>query len=181
MPQLRFGIKGGYDVIDNKINMDILNANNRLGFQIGGTMELMFPAVALGGELSVLYGRQQYDTDNSEYDISEYNYLRVPLSIKKKFSVAGLFGVFVSAGPYIEFKLSGGDMALKESINDQWKTKSYGAGVSAGVGIEALNHLELGMYYRKHLTDNYGSDKPRIEEIWEKHPQSWSIDLTYFF
>ena len=112
--QLRFGVKGGFDVSSNRINKDILNTHNRLGFQIGGTMELMAPIVGWGGELSVLYGHQKGDdgkTDaGNEYNVKDYNYLRVPLNLKKKFSVVGLFGVFIQAGPYAEFRLSGGDV-----------------------------------------------------------------------
>lgn len=178
--QLRFGLKGGYDVSSNHINKDILNASNRLGFQVGGTMELMAPILGLGGELSVLYGHQQYDVEvgDSGYDLSNYDYLRVPLNLKKKFSLIGLLGVFIQAGPYVEFKINGGDF---KDIDNQYKSKSFGAGVNAGAGVELLNHLELGMYYRKALTDNYGDDTPDFGDIWKKKPDSWSVDLTYFF
>lgn len=189
--QLRFGVKGGFDVSSNRINKDILNASNRLGFQIGGTMELMAPIIGLGGELSVLYGHQQFDVKGTkstvsggttpEYELSDYNYLRVPLNLKKKFSVVGLFGVFIQAGPYVEFKLSGADFEEKGGIDKQWESKSFGAGVNAGAGIELMNHLELGMYYRKQLTDSYDDDAPSIGDLWKKKPDNWSVNLTYFF
>lgn len=178
--QLRFGLKGGYDVSSNDINKDILNASNRLGFQVGGTMELMAPILGLGGEISVLYGHQQYDVKggDSGYDLSNYDYLRVPLNLKKKFSLIGLLGVFIQAGPYVEFKINGGDF---KDIDNQYKSKSFGTGINAGAGVELLNHLELGMYYRKALTDNYGGDTPDFGDIWKKKPDRWSVDLTYFF
>jgi hypothetical protein len=184
--QLRFGLKGGFDVSSNRLNKDILNAHNRLGFQVGGTMELMAPIVGWGGELSVLYGHQKFDIDGvkgkegQDYDISSYNYLRVPLNLKKKFSVVGLFGVFIQAGPYIEFKLSGADVKDKGNIGEQWKSKSFGAGLNAGAGVELLNHLEIGMYYRKSLTNNY-DDNAGFGNILKKKPDNWSVDLTYFF
>lgn len=182
--QLRFGLKGGFDVSSNRINKDILNTSNRLGFQIGGTMELMAPIVGWGGELSVLYGHQKGDdgrTDaGAEYKVEDYNYLRVPLNLKKKFSIVGLFGVFIQAGPYAEFKLSGADVERKGGIDDQWEAKSFAAGINAGAGVEVLNHLELGMYYRKSLTDNYG-DKAGWENVIKKRPDNWSVNLTYFF
>lgn len=178
--QLRFGVKGGYDVISNDINKNIMNADNRLGFQAGVTMELMIPVVGLGGELSALHGHQQYDvkSGDSGYDLSDYDYLRVPLNLKKKFSLIGLLGVFIQAGPYIEFKINGGDF---KDIDNIYKSKSFGTGINAGAGIELLSHLELGMYYRKALTDNYGDDTPDFDDIWKKKPDSWSVDLTYFF
>ena len=109
--------------------------------------------------------------------MKDYNYLRVPLNLKKKFSVVGLFGVFIQAGPYAEFRLSGGDV---EKLDQQWKSKSYAMGLNAGAGVELLNHLELGMYYRKSLTDNYG-DKAGWENVVKKRPDNWSVNLTYFF
>lgn len=179
--QLRFGLKGGFDVSSHRINKDILNTHNRLGFQVGGTMELMAPIVGWGGELSILYGHQKGDdgtTDaGNEYKVTDYNYLRVPLNLKKKFSILGLFGVFIQAGPYAEFKLSGADV---ERLDDQWKAKSFAAGLNAGAGVEVLNHLELGLYYRKSLTDNYG-DKQGWENVVKKRPDNWSVNLTYFF
>lgn len=181
--QIRFGLKGGFDVSSNRLNKDILNTHNRLGFQVGGTMEVMAPIVGWGGELSVLYGHQKGDDnvaakDNAEkYNISDYNYLRVPLNLKKKFSLLGVVGVFIQAGPYIEFKLSGGDV---EKLDKQWDAKSFGAGLNAGAGVEVLSHLELGMYYRKSLTNNYG-EKAGWENVVKKRPDNWSVNLTYFF
>lgn len=178
--QLRFGLKGGFDISNNAINKNILNTGNRLGFHVGGTMELTAPVIGLGCELSVLYGHQRYDVKatDSGYDLSDYNYLRVPLNLKKKFSVLGLLGVFVQAGPYVEFKLSGGDFS---NIDKQYKSKSFGTGINAGAGMELMNHLELGMYYRKALTSNYKKDTPSFNDIWKKKPDTWSVDLTYFF
>lgn len=184
--QLRFGLKGGFDVSSNRLNKDILNAHNRLGFQVGGTMELMAPIVGWGGELSVLYGHQQNEVKgvksdpNKSVSLSDYNYLRIPLNLKKKFSIMGLFGVFIQAGPYAEFKLSGGDFKDQGNAIEQYKSKSYGMGLNAGAGVELLNHLELGMYYRKSLTDNYG-DNAHWENIVKKRPDNWSINLSYFF
>lgn len=180
--QLRFGLKGGFDVSNNRLNKDILNTSNRLGFQVGGTMELMAPIVGWGAELSLLYGHQEFNIKGTKADdiesakISDYNYLRVPLNLKKKFSVLGLFGVFIQAGPYAEFKLSGGDVSLEK----QYKSKSFGAGLNAGAGVELLNHLEVGMYYRKALTDNY-SDSKGWGNIVKNKPDNWSVNLTYFF
>lgn len=51
-------------------------------------------------------------------------------------------------------------------------------GFDAGAGVELLKHLEIGMYYRKALTDNYSSSS---EGRLEKRPSNWSVNLTYFF
>lgn len=178
--QIKFGIKGGFDVSNNRINKDILNAHNRLGFQIGATTDFRVPIVGLGFELSALYGHQEYDVKDEKYNLSSYNYIRVPLNLKYKFNFVGLFGVFISAGPYAEFKLSGGDLEGKGNIAEQWKAKSFGAGINAGAGVSLLSHLELGMYYRKSLTNNY-NDNNGLGNLLKNKPDNWSVNLTYFF
>lgn len=177
--QIKFGVKGGFDVSSNRINKDVLNASNRLGFQIGLTTEARVPIVGLGFELSALYGHQEYNVKQEGYNLSDYNYIRVPLNIKYKYNFLGLFGVFASAGPYAEFRLSGGDLENK-SIAKQWEAKSFGAGINAGAGVSLLSHLEVGMYYRKSLTNNY-SDNSGLGNMLKKKPDNWSINLTYFF
>ena len=175
--QLKFGVKGGFDVSNNRINKDVLNASNRLGFQIGLTTDVRVPIVGLGFELSALYGHQEYDLKDEKYDLSSYNYIRVPLNIKYKYNFVGLFGVFVAAGPYAEFKVSGGNL---KSVSEEWKSKSFGAGVNAGAGVSLLSHLEVGMYYRKSLTNNY-SDNDIFKNMLKKKTDNWSVNLTYFF
>ena len=176
--QVRFGLRGGFDVSNSRINKDILNANNRLGFQVGGVAEVMAPIVGWGAEAAVLYGHQKFDVTNENYTLTNYNYLRVPVSLKKKFSIVGLFGVFIIVGPYAEFRLSGGDLERSGNVIEQYKSKSFGMGFDAGAGVELLKHLEIGMYYRKALTDNYSNSS---EGRLERRPSNWSVNLTYFF
>lgn len=176
--QVRFGLRGGFDVSNNRINKDILNANNRLGFQVGGVAEVMAPIVGWGAEAAVLYGHQKFDVTNENYTLTNYSYLRVPVSLKKKFSIVGLFGVFIIVGPYAEFRLNGGDLERSGNVIEQYKSKSFGMGFDAGAGVELLKHLEIGVYYRKALTDNYSNSS---EGRLERRPSDWSVNLTYFF
>lgn len=183
--QVRFGVRGGFDLVDNAINDKILDSSNRLGFQIGGVLEVMSPMLGLGAELSVLYGHQEFDVDKKDYEYSDYRYIHVPLNVKKTFGLLPKLGIFLSAGPYANFKLEGGNLKhLKKEIETQYKSKGYGIGINAGAGVKLLDKCELGMYFRKQLTDNY-SDKPVsgseiIDGLVDK-PDNWSLKLSYFF
>lgn len=180
--QIRFGVRGGFDVSDNRVNKDILNTSNRLGPQIGGVLEVMAPIVGWGAETGIIYGMQQFKIEEKNKDLKDYHCLRVPLNLKKKFSVAGLFGVFLVAGPYAEFKLSGGDLYNDGNLVKQYKSKSFGMGLNAGGGVEILSHLEIGMYYRKALTNEYsGEASDLVGEVLKKKPSNWAVNLTYFF
>ena len=180
--QVRFGVKGGIDVIDHKISSDMLRVSNRLGYQLGPTVEAMLPGSGFGAELSLLYGRKEYDVKEKEHDvdISNYDYISIPLSLKKRFGITSLFSVFVSAGVFADLKLSGGDIDIDDYI-EEYKSKNFAAGVNAGAGVRVLSHFDLGLYYRATLTDKYSIDNPDFSKLNKKKFQSWSVGLTYFF
>lgn len=180
--QTRFGIKGGVDVIDHKISTDILDVKNRLGFQLGPTLEIMAPGSGIGAELSLLYGHKEYTTEDkvANTEISDYNYIYIPLTLKKRFGLISSLGIFISAGGFAEVKLDGGDVKIDRAIDDL-KAKNFAAGLTAGAGVRLLNHFDLGMYYRAALTEKYSADKPEWSTLKDKKYQSWTVGLTYFF
>ena len=180
--QIRFGAKAGIDVADHKISTDMLNVKNRLGFQLGGTMEFGVPLTGIGGELSLLYGHKEYKTEDkvADTDISDYNYISIPLVIKKRFGIVPMVGVFVSGGVFTEIRLSGGDLKVDEYIDD-FKAKNFAFGLTAGAGVSLLSNVDLGLYYRATLTDRYSVDNPDWGKLNDKKYQTWTVGLTYFF
>jgi len=179
--QIRFGVKGGFDVAENKISKNVLNAHNRLGFQVGPTLGFNIPFTGLGINTGLLYGHKQYDVDNNDEgaDVSDYNYLMVPIDLKKSFSLLGTLGIFVKGGPYGEFKLSGGD--FKNDIGDKIKSKSFGMGLNFGLGVNLFSKLDVGMDYRFKLTDNYDDDKPSFGDYFStRKDKTWNVYLTYY-
>ena len=180
--QVKFGLKAGFDVSENKINKDILNAHNRLGFQVGPVMNISIPLIGLGVDAGLLYGHKQYDVKNDdEGDLSDYNYLMVPVNLKKSFSLLGTLGVFVKGGPYAEMKLSGGDFKFSDTT-EKIKSKSFGMGLNFGFGVNIFSKLELGMDYRFKLTDNYNDDTPQgLDYFTTKKDKTWNVNLTYLF
>lgn len=180
--QIRFGVKGGVDVINNKISTDILDVNNRLGYYIGPTVEFMAPGPNFGFELSVLYGRKEYEVENNQVDasISDYDYISVPLSIKKRFGLGSLAAIFLQVGAFGNVKIEGGNISMNNVV-DQYKAKTFHAGVHAGAGVTLLSHLEFGMYYRTVLTDNYSDEGPDWEKFNDQNTTNWSVGLSYYF
>lgn len=180
--QLRFGVKGGIDVIDHRIDIDMLKVSNRLGYQVGATMEFMSPGVGLGAELSVLYGRKEYKIEDKQVNanISDYDYISIPLVLKKRFGLTSLLGVYISGGAFANVKIDGGDFSLSDTV-DKYKSKEFEAGVLASAGLRLLNNFDLGLYYRATLTERYSADHPDIKKIDDKHFQTWTVGLTYFF
>ncbi|MEN9918809.1 MAG: hypothetical protein RL662_1245 [Bacteroidota bacterium] len=181
--QVRFGIRGGLDVVSNRINEKLFQSQNKLGVQVGGVMELGLPLVGFGGEIAVLYGYQKYEVKDVDVSVSNYHYIMIPLNAKQRFRPIPALGLFLAAGPLISFKLDGEKAEMTEisEVVDHYKTKTFAAGFNVGGGISFLKNLELGMYYRKILTDNYSDQKPGLSGIWRNRPDNWTVNLTCFF
>lgn len=183
--QIKWGIKAGFDVVDHKINTSILNTKNRLGFQVGPTVEFGIPL--LGGlETGLLYGHKEYKTEfkdaalaEGDASISDYNYLTLPLNLKKRWGL-GLAGVFIYGGPYATLKLSGGDFNIKQ-YTEEIKSKNFGVGLNFGGGVNLFSKVDVFLQYRVDLTDRYSETKADLSNFADKKHQSWTVGLAYLF
>lgn len=177
--QIRLGVRGGFDVADHKITTDILNVSNRRGYQIGPTLEVPIPLVGFAIDASLLYGRKEFKIEEkkTQADISNYDYLTLPISLKKRFDINSDFGIFVSAGGFATVKLNGGDLKLAK---EEFMSKDFAFGVNAGAGVRLFKNFDLGLYFRSQLTENYSSENIDVKKISEKKFQTWNVALTYY-
>lgn len=177
--QIRFGIRGGYDVADHKISTDILNVSNRRGYQIGAALEIPIPLIGLGLDASLLYGRKEFKVKEKtvEANISDYDYLTLPISLKKRIDISSDFGIFILAGGFATVRLKGGNLNVAK---EEFLAKDFSLGVNAGAGVRLFKHFDLGMYFKSQLTDNYSTENINIKKISEKNYQTWTVALTYY-
>lgn len=177
--QFRIGIKGGYDIISHKINSDILNANNRLGFQVGLTAELLSIA-GLGVETAVLYSHKEYKIEEktTNSSLTDYDYISIPINLKKRFDITDLFGVFGVAGVFGDVRINGNNI---EYLGEQYKTKNFAMGLNLGFGLKLLKDFDLGLYYKHTLTENFKTDKPELSDLKNKKQKDWTVSLSYYF
>ncbi|WP_165020364.1 porin family protein [Dysgonomonas sp. ZJ279] len=179
---VRYGFRGGIDVINPSFNSDALKVSNRVGYQLGASLDLTVPIIGLGLETGALFGRHNYDSNslmqNQNNDISSFNYLQVPAFIKQKFSILGLAGLYFTAGAYGNIKLSGGDLTLDGA---KYEAKGFQTGLSGGAGVSLLNHLELGFIYRHKLGDTYSSSTTDLSRYNKVDRNIWSITAAYYF
>lgn len=177
---VRYGLKGGVDVADHKVKTDMFNVENRVGFHVGGVLQLNIPLTGFGVETGLQYGRKSYKVSNEEgaEDISNLNYLTVPIMLRKSFSVFGLAGIYFKAGVFGNFKVDGGELTMENG--SKYNQREFQSGLDTGVGVSLLNHLELGMQYRYMFTDTY--DQPEVKDHFKKvDRQTWTVSLAYLF
>lgn len=182
--QIRLGFKGGIDVADHKLKSLILDSENRVGFQIGPVVEIPIGLVRLN--IGAQYGYKEYKITSHDRgaDISEYKYISIPINLTKRIGIIPkLAGVFFTGGAYGNIKLSGGDLCFTDASHtwEELKARNFGMGVSAGLGVQLFEKMDVGLYYRCNLTDNYSSDKGNISNFKDKKYQAWSVGGIYFF
>lgn len=180
--QIRVGVKGGIDIIDNDIVSDIFKVTNNSGYQIGGTLEALVPTSKFGVEASVLYCLKKYDVEDkaNNASISDYNYISIPINFKQRISIGGPIGLFAVGGVYGNVKVKGGDFTINQVANS-YKAKDFAFGLNAGAGISILGHVDIGVYFRGELTERYAYEYMDAATFQNKKFQTWSVGATLFF
>lgn len=181
--QIKFGVKGGVNVSKASISKEVLATKNVTGFNIGPMVEFQLPLVGVGMDAALLYSQKGFKAqDDGGIDKSmKTDYLEIPVNFKWKIGIP-LVKFFLAAGPYINFRVAGDKIwEIPGGVGDQLKSKSFGAGLNFGAGVELLSHLQLGFNYGLGLTDDYktfnGSD------ILDGNGKSrgWSINAAILF
>lgn len=156
--QFHLGVRGGLNVAAVRFDSDLFSEGTQSGFHIGPTIELMVPGIGVGVEVAALYSQKGLYNDLEKRNLS-VDYIDVPVNLKLKLGIP-LIKAYLSAGPYASFCL--GDIG-KNSLDDikhQFKTRTFGAGVNFGAGLEVFSAIQVGFNYGLGLTDDYSTSNP---------------------
>ncbi len=168
---VRLGIKTGVNLSKASFSWNTLNPDNFTGFQVGPIMEFHLPIIGLGMDAAILYSEQGFKLDEESQETQSID---LPVNLKYKIKLLNIIGVYGTAGPYASFRISGDNFSIAD-INDQFKYKTFGAGLNFGFGVEILKHLQVGANYQLSLTDDYSVKDYSVKM------KTWSVTATYFF
>lgn len=192
----RFGVKAGMNVDKIHVNKDDIKANfdgeNRCGWQAGVTTEFTVPVIGIGMDLSLMYSRM-----NSEVEYTDLNgfvqtektgkdFLEIPLNLKYKLSLPAINKIVI---PYF---YTGPSLALKlgKKNNNFLTTKTAQWGWNLGLGVELIQHLQIGAGYTfginnivKTIDKTIGmpSALPGVENDVKIKNSYWTISAAWMF
>lgn len=157
--QFRIGPRIGTEINSLRLNKDIFNNDNRAGFTGGVQMEFTVPIVNIGFDLSVMYvhrvsssvadkGNTTGEWVNSSR-LKNRDYIEIPLNFKYKIGLPVIGKVFT---PYLFTGPSLSVLTSKSAINDAFKNKKFDVAWNFGVGVQLINHLQIGASYGLGLT-----------------------------
>jgi hypothetical protein len=185
--QLKIGVKAGVNLskvsfsgADMPDDWDSV-VENLTGFQVGPILELTAPYGGFGFDIALLYSQQGFKTKNIKEDYKTGT-LEIPLNLKGKLKFSDNFGGYITAGPYAGFVLS-------NNLGEQFKSKTFGAGLNLGAGFELLSHFQIGVNYKLGLTDDFGRDliivkdenDPGHKAAFNGKQRVWSVSAALFF
>lgn len=174
--QLRFGVKGGLNITSVHFDSDLLKSDNVTGFHIGPMIEATMPLLGFGFDAALLYSQKGMESSSSGVKTTmKTSYIDVPVNLKWKFGLP-IVKAYLAAGPYASFRV-GGDK-IWNVLNDQLETKSFGAGLNFGAGVEVFNHLQVGFNYELGLTDNFSAEKLDLSS---NKNRGWTISAAILF
>lgn len=178
--QFRWGIKVGMDVNKMSFDTSALESSNRTGFTGGLMTEFTVPIIGIGLDASLMYTHKGNNLKDKEDGATvKYNtdYLSIPVNLKYKFGlpvVGRLVSPFVYTGPCFSFLTS------KKAVSDFFHNKTCDMSWNVGLGVQLLNHLQIGAQYGFGINDaaKVVMDDNKIEKV---KNNTWTITAAYLF
>lgn len=179
--QIKFGLKGGLNVMDMSLSSDVVDASNRTGFFVGPTVRFNLPIVGLGVDASALYDQRDAKLDVDGYGEKNISRKSINIPINARYGIGlGTFGsVFLFAGPQFSFNV--GDKDIKEI---DWEWKSSELSVNVGAGLMFLKKFEISANYNIVCgkSGEYRFKASDIEKVLNKgRANAWQISAAYYF
>lgn len=188
--QVKFGLKGGFNVSNMSLSQEVLETSNRMGFFVGPTVKVTLPLTGLSFDLSALYNQSDSKLAD-EKGVKEKNvsnkYIDIPLNARYGIGL-GSFDVFAFAGPQVSFNVGHENMnwGSSESYKTNFQMKKSLFSVNLGIGatiskiqLTANYNIPVGKTGELNVIDaastivKDGSTKVRNN--------TWQVGLAYFF
>lgn len=174
---VRFGLTGGMNVA----NVTDLEADCRIGFNVGGRIEYgITNNVYLGSGL--LLSQKGFQYDDSDDIKANPLYLQIPIQFGYHHDLGNSVGLFAETGPYLAFGV-GGKLKAKEDMGGiLLSTKVDYFGDNAAEVFDMGWALRLGVEvsrFQIHLGYEYGFTK--VFEDTSCHNSNFNVGVSYFF
>ena len=172
--QIKWGIKGGVEVVNMKLDEKFLTSENTAGFFIGPMVDFKLPVVGLGLGVEALYSQSASKiTEEGEGSLEHVHSIQIPVNLKWNIGLGRMFGIFFNAGPQFGFNLG---------HPNHYDTKSCVISANLGGGLNLFGHLQVGVHYNWGLSKLGSYETPDVADEYIKiRKNGWNISLAYLF
>ncbi len=144
--QIKFGLKGGYNITDMSISSDVVKKSNQTGFFVGPTAKFTLPIVGLGIDAAALYDQREakLGEGGESSTVSEKN-INIPINVRYSVGVGSLASIYLAAGPQFGFNIGGKNYNWDDETN--YELKKSNISINVGAGVSLASHFEIGCTY----------------------------------
>lgn len=191
--QFRWGVEGGMNL--SKINVSgdggMFGSDNRTGWFIGPKAQFTIPAIGLGIDGALLYSQKYMKMDYTETEedgTSEVYagknkslpYIEIPINLRYNIGFSSILGMYIATGPQFNWYLGSRNLTFDNVSLGSLERSTFSWNV--GVGITALNHLQVGIAYNIALgeTGNIKNAMDAVESFDLKN-NTFQVRLAYLF
>ena len=194
--QIKFGVKGGMNSTNMKINIDDLSnltTKNGFGWFVGPTLKANIPLgfLGLGADAAVFYDERSSKAElNGIEESIKRKSIIIPINARVNFSVLKLLGLYVATGPQFGFNVGDknynvfGDSrdAAIDNVKSTFQLKKSQFSWNIGAGAVIMKHLEIGVAYNFAIgkTGNL-KDMTRQDIIDSPKQKSLVVSAAYYF
>lgn len=190
--QFKWGVEAGVNMSKAKISGSAFDSSNRTGWFLGPKAQFTIPVIGLSIDGAIEYSQKYLNLD---YDgetqpdgtvtatagkNKSLSYIVVPINLKWNYGFSTLLGIYVGTGPQYDWYLGGRSLNMGGSSVGLLDRSAFSW--NFGVGINALQHFQLGVTYNMPLgnTAELGSLIDTAKKFNLKN-NSWQVRLAYMF
>lgn len=184
--QVKWGVKGGYNITDMSLDKTVLNSENRHGFFVGPTLRVETPLLGLGFDISALYDQRESKVGNDTPVTMTTKMVTVPLNVRFSIGTRSTFALFGYAGPQIGFNLNDDDKVIDQVKS--WRYRESNFSVNLGGGLLLGNCFQVTANYNivcgRTADVTVGSAIDMVKDDLKKHEakeNAWQIGAAFFF
>ena len=178
---IKFGLKGGLDIVNLSFDKNVFDTSNKLGWFIGPSLKVSLPVPGLGVDIAALYDQKKSEVNNET--ITQKSII-VPVNARFSFGVGSMASIYLAAGPQFGFNV--GDDEFKWTANgveNTFQLKKSAFSLNFGAGVTLMKHLEIGFAYNLGLGKTADVTVKQAEKDIKDDtaPKSWQISAAYYF
>lgn len=188
--QVKFGVKGGWNLSSLKLNDDMFTSDNKNGFFIGPMMKVSLPLTGLGFDIAALYDQREakmrYASDVPGSDLSRRTTIKqktidVPVNLRYSIGLASLANVYFFGGP--QWSINVGDENFKWDSVSSYSLKKNTLSFNIGAGLTFLQHIQASVNYNIEASKSGKMEIERSDDgDWVKgRNHTWQVSLGYWF
>lgn len=183
---VKFGFKGGLDLVNLKFDNDGLKVDNRTGWFVGPTLQ----ASIIGGfgiDISALYDVKKYDLAVTMKDkaltkeVTQRSVL-IPLNARYKIGLGKTAGIYLAAGPQLDFNIGEDykDIFKDDALQSTFQLKKSNFSINLGAGVYVTKYVEVGFTYNIGLGSTADVTWKDSTKDFDRKPKSWQISAAIF-